>query len=452
MKLCNQRGQALPITLVLMSILVCMIAMGGERTFLYIQKVREQRKADAMAVMAANQQARALNAIAGLNKGLRIVRRNAYIVGLVTVALDACALACFFTLVTCPCLRPAIRLSWKMREFVPKINQLGEEIANAQDRILKWAKIAPERTILFSNILHEGGAWNYLVEKNVDLGGSPRALHLFRPGADDLEALLQAEENANEEAIRVANGGDISQCTDFTLRNNRDYVAFAREFRPERDSFFLRYQAGGQGVLETTEIVPTRNFEGNPPSYRVIEGSGQRCTRFSDIVRRNGGSSFVFHIPAPYILLPSFNEEQHIAIARQSRSRFTEVFDEYLEEDSNPLFHRFLKASERPSPTPSWPTETEIHDSIFGPNPMWSVSQARVLFDPRENMGELTEEDLLEGDSHCTMCDMNFRVQLQAFKELEAMGETIHSSQANQFINLGQNLFRSEEYENEILH
>ena len=161
------RGQALPMLLIVLPILLAFWGLTLQEGFLAAEKIRLQRRADEAALLLANDHARALNGIAMLNQGLAIVRRRVRLMHATWISLTACSAF------NPGCAKALSRLAPKLRPFYRKSEKLGQALAQKQDQLARWATHRTSTAELYFGLHHPGvsyKAYTATPEKPYDLG------------------------------------------------------------------------------------------------------------------------------------------------------------------------------------------------------------------------------------------------------------------------------------------
>ncbi len=303
----NRRsGQALPIIALAIAVVLSLTALHTEKWFTGVEKMKRQRQADQDVMALANQQARALNAIAALNQGLRIALKRGYAVGAAILALSACS---FFYL---PCSAALTELSLQAIPFYRKLNQLGAILAQQQDEIANWAAVAPARMIYVSN-LTDLSQWSFLFpgssQPPVGLGST--RLRIRRYGSEAFSQL-----GASPEEVEFAGKQDMVRCESHTFNRFLEF-----DQKAKRGSFDLG--KNNQIEIEYVSSHGTSKKTFKPKnrselsSYRKSrQSSGKRlvfsraryrkCESLKDVLLKFASVVPVLNLPPPYILDATF--------------------------------------------------------------------------------------------------------------------------------------------------
>lgn len=207
-------GQILPITVVTIFALILFVGTNGERLLTGIRKSERQREADTLAMIAVNEQARALNAIASLNDGLDTVLDRAYIFA---AGALAAAVSCIVALGTPPY---CSRLAEETPKFFLNIHKIGSVIKSQQDQLRDWAALAPTRAVqrwnaenLAKNLASGNGlsnmTWAFAYPEAKQVPPEMKlasALPISRGGSNAFKNL------SSDEAKRLADGDDMIRC------------------------------------------------------------------------------------------------------------------------------------------------------------------------------------------------------------------------------------------------
>ena len=132
-------GQILPLSLSLLVLGMTVVFHHGFLWFESISKMKLQRTADTQVLTSVNNVARSLNAIAGINEGLEIVRTRVIIFTLTLHSLRACAA---ITLGASPCFSAWRKLEQSSHLFFKRINRLSSILADQQDQIASWGRLS----------------------------------------------------------------------------------------------------------------------------------------------------------------------------------------------------------------------------------------------------------------------------------------------------------------------
>jgi len=298
MKRISSSGQILPITLFMIPILLFFITANGERLFRTNEKVQNQRKADALLLHVATQQARALNAVAALNQGLQIAKERAYILAAAITSLGLCAA---LTLFASPCTRALASLSKSAPTFFKKLMKLGREMARSQDELLQWAEKIPKQTISFSNLLSRGNAWAVVTPSRIL---AHRSSTLLR---------------GNFERQAFFEGKDLKRCHKQTLGRS-EYDSLEKLTIGKHDELNVTYSSWGDpNRTKRLNHADGRELYNDGLHWSYQSATFRKCESFNDLLQKmNNGEPLRFYLPPPYVLKTSFNANQRIAIARMS--------------------------------------------------------------------------------------------------------------------------------------
>ncbi len=323
MRVPRNRGQILPLALFLLPVLALFIGVNGERLNLQVRKVAEQRDADTTLLLAATQQARALNAIAALNEGLQIALERGYAMAVAITAVTACAA---MTLGMSPCSKAATSLARDAPPFYRKLNKLGRELAKSQDEILAWAEVAPSQTVVVRNTF-EG------LHSRIFLHPRLARLRVRRVGEEGFRSM-----GLGEEEVGMAGGGDVVRCRASQFGAGQ-YAQLASIPRDGNDRLSLTYiSAGAFGATRELGELRGLAFREHNQRWNFLRGTLIKCESFRDIMQSVSSANFVFNLPPPYALEESFPNAQRIALGRSTSG--TIRFKPLLNRDSQGQIHR----------------------------------------------------------------------------------------------------------------
>jgi len=170
----RERGQILPFFLVSLPFLIFFIGASGEMILLCMEKTKNQRTADMLAMQATTDQSRALNAIAAINTGLDKINRNVTIYGSILTGLAACAATIWGAAI---CAKPYLTLLALTPNFLRRVRKLGKQFGDWQDNLVTWGTKTPLRTLQLFNLISvkDSTAWIYPTEPQLRIHRVPQS-------------------------------------------------------------------------------------------------------------------------------------------------------------------------------------------------------------------------------------------------------------------------------------
>jgi len=355
-----EKGQILPLALVLLPVLIVFVGANGYRWHGGIQKIKYQRQADALVLLALNEQARAYNAIAALNEGLQITLERAYAMGVALVTLKACAA---LTLGTSPCLTALIRLESQAIPFFKKVNRLAKLLADQQDVLKSWAAKAPQKIVA-----------TYNIKNNINNHSTQKAI-LFTPAHLPIRRFTKHEIKSNGvEQSGFGNGSDLLRCNEnkFSTYSSFHQARLTGSFYLKKhDTLTITYQSSNSGIPKL--FHPKTSFEirafqrnrwinehGQTQLFKFDTSVLRKCESFKDLLLRlNNYIPLPIQIPPPYVL------------------------DEKYFQDGNQM--KIVLQSKDPE-NPFMPFLSQKGSSLKTSNKFWSVSQAKLKGHDLEKM------------------------------------------------------------------
>ncbi|MFH1262401.1 MAG: hypothetical protein V1495_03015 [Pseudomonadota bacterium] len=377
----NRRsGQVFPLFALLLTPLILFVGANADRLSSGIAKIRNQRETDSVALTIANERARALNAIAALNQGLKIASDRGYAVAVALLTLEACTMMLFSS----PLCGPALtKLSAKAVPFYRKLEKLGRILRRQQEEILIWADARPREIETRFNLSHVGKAQLFPY--------APGPLPVRRseaPPAGPPGELSSADDFSSGREVRKCSVTRFNTYSDFRTAIERDAFRLGRhdsaviDYRNPRSGTRRQFQAETPTAL--LGVRPTRCFPGNAPGdcAQFQNATLFRCRSVYDLLGHLGLASPV-KIPEPLQLEDRFfSDGNRLAVARGTKNR-NRAFD--------PLLRR--RVGERISRPDLWAlSETEIAGgdlakmefrplltSIHLDRPLWLRVQAKTV-------------------------------------------------------------------------
>ncbi len=321
----GSRGQVLPLTLLILLPLVFFIAANGERWIFGIEKIRNQKEADSLVLILANQNARALNSIAALNQALGIAKERAYAMAVALVTLKACAV---LTLGTSPCLTALIRLEKEAGPFFKKLKSLVIVLAQKQDMTKAWVEKTLSQMIDVYNLSQKNQKMAFAYHK---ISGLP----IRRPEAN----------NDLIEVDQFSQGNDLLRCNVQQMRSFHEFETWRNDGFSKMDkndslvTDYLPTQKGKRKIVVSKSFLEVQSIKreklyfesGVYRSYVFASATFQKCESFHDILESLLGKEFIpIKIPPPYMLEKQFFEGgNRVSLAQVSKSQET-AFDSFL--------------------------------------------------------------------------------------------------------------------------
>ena len=306
-------GQIFPTVALLLFAFLFFVGANLKRSIGGVAKIENQREADGMVLVIANEQARALNAIAALNEGLRIALERGYAVGVALLTLKACTMAIF----SAPYCAPALsRLGAKAVPFYRNLSKLGDDLARMQDEIADWGAKRPLRMVEVFNYTPSqfGEAQLFLFPERV----AQARLSIRREGSDGFAAM-----GASADEVGLAEGRDLKKCERLIYET---YSQFDRARKGGRirlgrnDSLTVEYANPANGFRQTIEVKTAIDLHGVSASlngrYDFQSATNLKCESLQDLLSGFGLASPI-RIPPPYGLEASyFRGKNRLALAR----------------------------------------------------------------------------------------------------------------------------------------
>ena len=289
-------GQALLLVMILIPILVISFFAIFDEGFASYQHLRQQKVTDSYAFNLATDQARALNAIAALNKGLVIAHNRGLLMATAVTGLTACSAF------SPDCAKALQRLLPKVRPFYRKLDALGKSLAAQQDALVDWAYQTQVSALIYFH------RQNSQVMFALGPRLQPTRLQLVR--ADTQSSAMNS----------------LVECKSHITTSITQAQYLANAF-PSNNAI-LRYEESLTGLQQRITLDPYNKKPITSPVYDRV-GTTMKpfyfhsavvrvCASFRSILQ-NINLDFIFDVPAPYVFLNThFQTSDHLDLVARS--------------------------------------------------------------------------------------------------------------------------------------
>lgn len=277
-------GQFLPLTVMFLPVMILLYFYLFDEGHGSYQHIQQQKKVDTYAYHLANDQARALNAVAALNEALETAHKRAVLMATVIAGLTACSPF------NPACARALSRLMPKVKPFYDKLEKLGASLAKQQDEILEWAHLSQLSSLGYFNFQQPG--LTFALEPSVQ---KPLREWLFRgeSKASKLHQLVECRYHTTRSPTHASTLVGLS----------------------DANQAEAQYRESTSGLVQT--MVLDSNRKGSIPTsisslvgqehntFQFIYATVRVCAKFGSILEKMQLNS-MFNLPAVYVFSNSY--------------------------------------------------------------------------------------------------------------------------------------------------